>query len=201
MPPKSKFTKEEIIAAALQIAAESGIEAVTARAIGERLKSSARPVFTVLQNMDEVISGVTAAAKKMYNKYIQEGLTEEIRFKGVGKQYIKFAMEQPKLFQLLFMSEQSSNPDINNISFFDENYEDILASITDAYGVDREAALSLYQHLWIYTHGIAALCATKTLKFSAEEISGLMTDVFKSLLINKISERSRITNDQAEKRS
>lgn len=197
MPPKSKFTKEEIIAAALEIAAESGIEAVTARAVGERLGSSARPVFTVFQNMEEVISEVTNAAKKLYNRYIQDGLTEEIRFKGVGKQYIKFAMEQPKLFQLLFMSEQRSTSDVKSISVFDENYEDILSSITDMYGLDKETALSLYWHMWIYTHGIAALCATNTLKFSGEEVSDLMTDVFKSLLINKISERNKKNNDQA----
>lgn len=43
MPPKPKFTREEIIAAALEIVSEKGIEALTAKELGEKLGSSARP--------------------------------------------------------------------------------------------------------------------------------------------------------------
>lgn len=194
MPPKSKFTKEEIIAAALQIASESGIEAVTARSVGERLGSSARPVFTVFKNMDEVIDGVKNAAKKLYNEYIQEGLKEEIRFKGVGKAYIKFAAEQPKLFQMLFMSEMPMNTALNSLPVIDDNYDEIVSSITEQYGLDKDSALSIYSQLWIYTHGIASLLATKTIMFTAEEMSERMTDIFVGLLTKRkreIAEASR----------
>lgn len=57
MPPKAKFTKEEIVEAALGIAHESGFDALTARTLGERLGSSARPIFTVFKSMDEVRRG------------------------------------------------------------------------------------------------------------------------------------------------
>ncbi|MBD5116574.1 MAG: TetR/AcrR family transcriptional regulator [Ruminococcaceae bacterium] len=189
MPPKSKFSKKEIVAAAFEIASKNGIAAVTARAIGEKLNSSARPIFTVFKSMDEVTQEVIASAKALYNEYIKEGLKNEIHFKGVGTQYIKFAIEQPKLFQLLFMSESSEHLTINCIPAFDDNYDDILSSITDQYGVDKDTALSLYRHLWVYTHGIASLCATKTIEFKSEEISEMMTDVFVSLLIKKKSEK------------
>lgn len=185
MPPKSKFTKEEIIAAALEIASHDGIEAVTARSVGAKLESSARPIFTVFKNMEELISAVNDSARELYNSYIREGLKEEIRFKGVGKAYIKFAVEQPKLFQLLFMSEHPSDTTLSSLPIFDDNYDDILSSITDQYGLNRENALSVYRHLWIYTHGIASMCATKTLEFKETEISDMMTDVFISLLIKK----------------
>lgn len=199
MPPKSKFTKEEIIAAALEIASESGIEAVTARSVGERLKSSARPIFTVFKSMEEVIDGVKKAARKLYNRYIREGLTEEIRFKGVGKAYIKFAAEQPKLFQMLFMSELPLNTALNTLPVIDDNYGNIVDSIIEQYGLDRDSALSIYSQLWIYTHGIASMLATKTLGFSAEEISERMTDIFIALLTKRkreISERKN-ENDKA----
>ena len=39
MPPKPKFTQEEIAAAALQIIKEQGVEALTARSLGARLGS------------------------------------------------------------------------------------------------------------------------------------------------------------------
>lgn len=188
MPPKSKFTKEEIIAAALEIASESGIEAVTARSVGERLGSSARPIFTVFKNMEEVIDEVKKAAKRLYNQYIQEGLKEEIRFKGVGKAYIKFAAEQSKLFQMLFMSELPVNTALNTLPVIDDNYDDIVNSIIEQYGLDQDSALSVYSQLWIYTHGIASMLATKTLMFRPEEISERMTDIFIALLTKRKKE-------------
>lgn len=198
MPPKSKFTREEIIAAALEIAEENDISAVTARAIGDKLNSSARPVFTVFKSMEEVIAEVKKAAKGIYNEYIREGLKEELPFKGVGKAYIRFAIEKPKLFQLLFMSETDRNTTMDALPVVDDNYDDILSSITKQYGIPKEDALSLYSHLWIYTHGIASLCATKTVKFSGTEISGMTTEVFIALMVKKkteINERNK-TDDQ-----
>ena len=40
MPPKPRFTREEIVAAALDIVSRKGIEALTARELGEALGSS-----------------------------------------------------------------------------------------------------------------------------------------------------------------
>ena len=47
MPPKAKFSKEQITEAGLQIVREKGADSLTARALGEKLGSSSCPVFTV----------------------------------------------------------------------------------------------------------------------------------------------------------
>lgn len=183
MPPKAKFSKEEIIQAALDLVREDGISNLTARALGTRLGSSARPIFTVFQNMDEVQQAVIKAAKSLYTGYIREGLSETPAFKGTGMQYILFSIHEPKLFQLLFMKEQVNIPDLSGVLVsIDENYDEILASVKDTYKLSDEASQKLYQHLWIYTHGIASLCATNMCRFTEEEISKMITEVFISLL-------------------
>lgn len=183
MPPKAKFTKEEIVEAGLSIVREGGIDSLTARTLGDRLGSSARPIFTVFKSMDEVHQAVIGAAREVYDGYIGEGLSETLSFKGVGAAYIRFAIVEPKLFQLLFMSEQASAPNIDKIlPSIEENYERILNSITEGYGLDEKTAERLYRHLWIYSHGIAALCATKMCCFTGAEISEMITEVFISLL-------------------
>ena len=53
MPPKPRFTREEIVDTALDIVSRKGIEALTARELGEALSSSARPIFTVFRSMEE----------------------------------------------------------------------------------------------------------------------------------------------------
>ena len=67
MPPKPKFTKEEIVEAALALVSERGMEALTARDLGERLGSSARPIFTVFRIMEEVQQETRKAAMERFN--------------------------------------------------------------------------------------------------------------------------------------
>lgn len=195
MPPKAKFTKEEIVNAGLEILREKGIESVTAREIGSHLNSSARPIFTVFNSMNEVLQEIEFKTKEIYARYVREGLENDIAFKGVGQAYIKFAKNEPKLFQLLFMKELPKQTSLENIlPVIDDNYDIILKSVKDSYGLSKDASINLYHHLWIYTHGIATLFATGMCSFSDEEISNMLTEVFVSLLIRVKSEENNDKN-------
>ena len=188
MPPKPKFTKDEIIKTALEIVRTDGFEALTSRELGTRLGSSARPIFTVFKNMEEVQQSVIQSAKILYKEYVNKGLAAAHSFKGVGTQYILFSVNEAKLFQLLFMTEQKQIPDLSGVlPLIDESYEQILLSIQDDYKICKSSAKKLYHHLWIYTHGIASLCATKMCRFTDEEISKMITEVCMSVL-KKIKE-------------
>ncbi|MCI8502092.1 MAG: TetR/AcrR family transcriptional regulator [Oscillospiraceae bacterium] len=183
MPPKAKFTRAEIVEAALELVKTEGISALTARSLGAKLGSSARPVFTVFRSMEEIQDAMIIAAKELYAGYIARGLAQTPAFKGVGTQYILFAAEEPKLFQLLFMAEQEDVPSLSGIlPLIDDSYDLILRSVREGYGLSETVSKKLYRHLWIYTHGIASLCATKMCRFTGEEINEMMTEVFKSLL-------------------
>ena len=183
MPPKAKFTKQQIADAALQIVRDDGIEHLTSRNLGKKLGSSACPIFTVFANMEEVEAAMLESAKAVYKGYVEEGLAQEIPFRGVGEQYVRFAVNEPKLFQLLFMNGTKELPSLESVlPKLDESYETILRSVMTCASIHRETALKLYRHLWIYTHGIACLCATKTCQFSEQEIRNLMTEIYQSLL-------------------
>ena len=74
MPPKPMFTREEIVQAALDIVSERGIEALTARELGVKLGSSARPLFTVFKNMEELHEAVRAAAMARFEACAPDGM-------------------------------------------------------------------------------------------------------------------------------
>lgn len=188
MPPKQKFTKEEIIHAALEITRRDGITALTARGLGDELKSSSRPIFTVFHNMNEVQNEAILAARALYNQYVSKGLAQPNSFKGVGMAYIQFATEEPKLFHLLFMSENGAAPELMDVlSVIDENSSKILESVQKGWNLDDTNAQKIYQYLWIFTHGIATLCATNVCRFGEAEISAMLDDVFKSILIKMMA--------------
>lgn len=185
MPPKCKFTRNEIIQTAFELAKTEGSQAVTARALGARLGSSTRPIFSLFRSMDEVLAGVREAARALYGEYISLGLsqTDIPAFKGVGMQYIRFAITEPKLFQLLFMSEQPVKPTVRNVlPVIDENYPQILASVQASYQFDTSQAELLYRHLWIYTHGIAVLCATNMCTFTPDAMGQMLTEVCTAMI-------------------
>ena len=74
MPPKPKFTREEIVAAALELVSEKGMSALTSRDLGARLGSSARPIFTVFNSMEEVQEAVRDAAMKRFESYAEKAV-------------------------------------------------------------------------------------------------------------------------------
>ena len=103
MPPKTKFTKEEIVDAAYEILRVEGEEALTAREVGKRLGTSSSPIFTVFSSMGELKD---AALKKATDKFIEYmNVADEYypAYKKRGMQWIKFAKDEPVLFGILFM--------------------------------------------------------------------------------------------------
>ena len=133
--------------------------------------------------MKEVQQAMIEAAKTLYKEYVNKGLAAAHPFKGVGTQYILFSVNESKLFQLLFMTEQKQIPDLSGVlPVIEESYEKILLAIQNDYGISKTSAKKLYHHLWIYTHGIATLCATKMCRFTDEEISTMITEVCMSIL-------------------
>ena len=183
MPPKPKFTKEEIVAAALELVSEQGIEALTARELGARLGSSARPIFTAFNSMEEVQEEVRTAALKRFESYAEKAMHYTPVFKQVGMQMILFAVEEPKLYQLVYMSENAGVTDFEGIV---ERLGDVARLCVDViqrdYGLSEKDAKALFEHVWIYTFGIGALCATGMCRFSQDEIIQMLGQDFMAML-------------------
>lgn len=176
MPPRFKFTRAEIIRAALDITRKSGLSGLTARALAEKLGSSVKPVFGLFKNMEEVQQEVLASANSLYESYLQADMSKEEYppYKASGMAYIRFAKEEKELFKLLFMRDRSSEK-------IEENRETImplLELIQDNLGLDGEEAYLFHLEMWLYVHGIATMIATSYLDWDRELISRVLTDAY-----------------------
>lgn len=183
MPPKPKFTKGQIIKAALDLVSESGIERLTARELGAKLGASARPLFTVFDGMGELQSEVRAAAMSRFENFEAQGIDGMPLFKQAGVKMVLFGMQEPKLYQLLFMQENKDAMTFDDI--FDnlgETAVKCVETIESTYSLSKEQAKTLFAHTWVYTFGIGALCATRACVFSLEQISQMLTQDFTAML-------------------
>lgn len=182
MPPKPKFTKEEIVAAALDLVSRKGAEGLTARDLGEALGSSARPIFTVFRNMEEVAGEVRKAAMARFETFIGRGMPDMPPFKQVGLGMILFGSQEPKLYQLLFMQEnQQASTFADVLSILGPTAEECLASLRAYYSLSDAQARLLFENVWIYTFGVGALCATRVCHFTQEELGNMLTTQFQAM--------------------
>jgi len=184
MPPKPKFTREEVITAALELVSEKGMSALTSRDLGARLGSSARPIFTVFDTMEEVQEEVKKAAIKRFEQYAKKAEHYKPIFKQVGMQMILFAKEEPRLYQLGFMS---GNYDVQSFDEIFERLGDVAYQCVDViqkdYELSVEDARKLFEHVWIHTFGIGALCATGMCNFPEEQIIEMIGYDFLAMLM------------------
>ena len=143
MPPKAKFTKDEMINVALAITRRSGIETVTARKMATELGVSTRPIFTYFKSIDELKRAVHARAMCVYRERIKEGLNSDIPFLGIGMRYLGFAKDEPNLYKLLYLSSDKysdGNSAIELVKYTQELIRDTLMKIYNMTAEQAEAA-------------------------------------------------------------
>ena len=179
MPRSFMFTKEEIINAALDLTREQGFDAVTARAMGTKLGTSHRPVFSYFDSMEELKSTILAAAEEIYQNYLKEDMArgKYPPYKASGMAYIRFAREEKELFKLLFMRDRTNEDKTKQTS----EVEMISALICKQVNISKERAMMFYLEMWTYVHGIATMIATNYYDWSEDLASQTLTDMYQGL--------------------
>lgn len=179
MPPKFKFTREEIIRAALELTRRQGMDGLTARSLAAELGSSPKPIFGLFKNMEEVQREVLCAANELYQTCIQRGMSggKYPPYKASGIAYIQFAKDEKELFKLLFMRDRSGER-------IEENREEIrpmIDIIMRNLGISEDEAVLFHLELWLYVHGIATMIATNYLDWDIAFIEKALTDAYEGL--------------------
>ena len=167
MPPKFKFTREEIISSALDVTRKNGIQGLTARALANELGCSVKPIFGLFKNMEEVQTEVILSAANLYYKYLQDEMSsgKYSPYKASGMGYIRFAKEEKELFKLVFMRDRT-NEEKNDTA----ETAEVVKILQNAIGLTEEQAYKFHLEMWIYVHGIATMIATSYCDFELDYI-------------------------------
>lgn len=179
MPRSFMFTKDEILNAALDLVREKGFSSVSARALGDKLGTSSRPVFSYFENMADVQKGIIGAAEEIYHAYLKEDMAngKYPPYKASGMAYIRFAREEKELFKMLFMRDRSKEVPKDDSAETDMLVELICKQVN----ISKEEALMFRLEMWAYVHGIATMIATGYFDWDEELISRALTDVYTGL--------------------
>lgn len=185
MPPIRKFTKEDIINFAFQIAKNEGLAAINARRVGKELNSSVQPIYYYFDNIDDLKNSVL---KKMTN-YFCEYLITDIRtdmpeYKQIGIKYIKFAKTEPQIFVELFIKRHEIN--FEKLELNDSETLKIIQTFANkSTNLDQTAIKDFHFKIWIFTHGLATIVSSGNYNINDEQIAELLSSEFQALMLLK----------------
>jgi AcrR family transcriptional regulator len=179
MPPKIKVTREEILAAAVELVRKNGAQALNARTVAAELGCSTQPIFSNFAAMEELRLAVTERADALCGEYIRREI-ESGRYpayKASGMAYIRFAKEEKELFRLLYMRDRTGETFPQPMELADQ-MESLVQSNT---GLQGDQTKLFHLEMWAYVHGIATMLATGFMTLEWELISRMLSDAYQGL--------------------
>ena len=184
MPALRKINKEDIVNASVEIIRKEGLKKLNARKVAKQLECSTQPIFYIYSNMDEMKNDALIEISKIFDTAMLKSNYDKPAYKDIGKNYIKFAKDEPILFKLLFNSEINEE----TLCFIDlsGSSERIHETISNQTGLSMEEAKKFHLKMWLYVNGIANLVANNTCNFTDDEIDSLLGEQYISMLLFEI---------------
>ena len=176
MPPKQKYSREDILQAAFQLVREHGIENLNVRSVAKMLQASTQPVFSYYENMADLKTDLFAMVSQYHGRYFDRVETGETLLSSIGMTYIDFAIEEPNLFRMMFMAQGFSGTKLGNFfeSFSDDCNERLTKAISASFDLEEPETMGMFVDMWLYAHGIASMLVMNQLPTPRSEIETMV---------------------------
>jgi AcrR family transcriptional regulator len=166
-------TRAKIIDAARDLFAEEGYESVSMRRIAEVIEYSPTAIYVHFKDKEDLFREIcrcdfvklSGAEAKL--KSIEDPIE---RIKSLGRAYIKFGVEHPNHYRLMFMTSHAPAPDESDEKRKGDPDQDGYAMLRTTveqalqagrFNPELKDAELISQTLWALVHGVTALEITK----------------------------------------
>lgn len=178
MPPKREITRENVLQAALGIVREEGIEAVTARSVALRMRCSTQPIYSLFENMEELVSAAydraLDLALSIIRGYQDERFIPELRL-AIG--YYFLARQHRVLFRSVYQSDYSNRH--SRTHFVGEEMLTLhLPKSARMQSLDAASLKRAVEMVSIFINGLGAMLNAGTLDIPLEEAADLTTGMY-----------------------
>lgn len=164
MPPRVRITKEQILDAAVSIIRASGLDSLNARSLAQELHCSTQPILYAFSTMEELKRAAYRRVDQLHTEYLLNTPPERDPMLGIGLNYIRFAVEEPRLFRFLFQSGYAEEK--NLLEMIDSaELSPVLDAMQEGLGMDRPKTRDVFLTLALFAHGYASIHANNTLTY------------------------------------
>ena len=183
LPTTTKITKEMILNTAFEIAREKGFEKISNRELAKKMNCSIRPIYYQFKNVEELNKELYKKIERYFYEFLIDNMIKDVPlYKQIGINYIKFAIAENNLFKFLFMTEIKDESSAF-ITTDEKGFEEVVKAIKISTKLSDKDIKSFHIKMWIFAHGIATLSATKSVKFTDEQIQDLLSQEFQALML------------------
>jgi AcrR family transcriptional regulator len=158
-------TRQRILDAARDLFVELGYDALTMRKLAERVEYSPTALYLHFADKEALMTELSLCDFDAFTaafKNVPDDLDPLVRLRGLGRAYVRFALEHPNQYRLLFMTPR---PEMTDEALArkptDDAYDLLLATVEAARaGGHVDPARDVHetaQILWGSLHGVVAL--------------------------------------------
>jgi AcrR family transcriptional regulator len=191
--------KKDILQAARELFTERGYEATSIRNIAEKIEYSPATVYLYYRDKDEIMHALHSEGFKLLVSYFSELVSIPKAFdrlKAMGLGYIRFAIENPDMYNLIFVMQDPLNHVHecvdDNWDEGDQAFKVLLQTISacqeEGYFKGLDAAAVSFM-VWSTVHGLCSLrisghlAHVSEVKINQPDIDALMNATFETLIV------------------
>ncbi|UNC92318.1 TetR/AcrR family transcriptional regulator [Candidatus Contubernalis alkaliaceticus] len=192
MPPKTKFEKEVIVEAGLEIAKEKGFSGITARSVANRLRSSVAPIYVNFATIDDLIEAVVQRVFAISEELLAKQKGQSV-FEIIGKASLAFARDYPVLFRELSIQP---NPYMSSYETIENNMIEAMAEDEAMRGWTIEERKWLLLKMRVFQMGLSVMVANGHVPswLENQDFENLLMEVGDDLLqVQQLKRRGKLS--------
>jgi AcrR family transcriptional regulator len=153
-------TKERLLAEARDLFLEVGATAFSLREVARRSGVTAAAVYRHFDGKEALLGAVCSEGFRVFASYLMTSLAKPKpleRLREAGQQYLRFALERPRDYRVIFMSEPiettSPLPADSSFHFLVDRVRECIAA--KKLRADEPEAMAV--GIWAHVHGLVSL--------------------------------------------
>ncbi len=186
------INREKILQCACDLYLSDGIEGFSMRKLAKCVGCTAPALYRHYENRDEVIQAVVSEAYRLFTQYLHralEGQTPVERFAIAGRSYYDFAMEQPALYEIIYIPMGLLGPHQVDVGVADQAcaigqfWTDRVRELIDDGYLKAGDPYQVSMTLWAHAHGMVSIYHRGLLgPVSEDDFRNLITESFFRIL-------------------
>jgi AcrR family transcriptional regulator len=160
-------TRSRILSVASELYAKEGLSGLSMRKVAEKVGLTATAIYRHFEDKEALLQALGAEGFRLFGSYLWEALgegTPEARLVRTGERYLRFALEQSRYYEVIFISPASELglerlPQQNrerlgsSFQFLVDRVKECMAAGVLAPAEPLDVAVSI----WAHVHGLVSL--------------------------------------------
>lgn len=174
MPKKPKFTRENLLQEAYNIAETQGIDEVSSRTLAKSLGCSIQPIYTHFPTMAELRQETFRYACHQFSREILACKVDVDPFEWTTDCVLNLARNRPNLFKLIFMSGGFTCRSLPETMRDLLQNQRLTAKIMESYDLDEATCEDVLLRCELFLLGIGTMICSQHMEFQDAYIHELM---------------------------